>query len=102
MLSDIVILPEVLFPGRSATVTELAPYALDTVVSYWAFIVVGTLGALATWLLIVKGQYLASWFLTTARILGWLWIPLVPLGTVLGILILRSRSRATRERSATS
>lgn len=99
MLFDIVVLPDVLFPGQSATAAELTPYVLDTIVSYWAFIAVGALGALVTWLLILQGQYLARWFLTAAHILGWLWMPLLPIGTILGTAILTSRSRAKLEQS---
>jgi len=102
MFADIVVLPDVLFPGRRATLAELAPYVVDTVVSYWAVFVIGALGALAALLLILKGKYQATWFLTTARVLGWVWVPLFPLGTVLGILILRARSSAIRQLSEQS
>lgn len=94
MLFDLLSLPNAVFPGQDVSVRDLIPYMVETIDSYQSILGVGIVGAITAWLLILKGRYRASWFLSASRVFGWLWMPLIPVGTVLGVLLLRSRSKA--------
>ena len=93
MVLDIASLPDTVFAGRVFTVEEITPYIRDTVASYSLGAGVGVTGALIAWLLMLKGRFDASWFLLGNRVLGWLWMPFIPVGTAVGVLLLSARAQ---------
>ena len=101
MFYDLFTFPEALIESTSGDTELLQRYIAETVMSYRPGLGVGALGAIAAWLLILKGRYHAAWFLKTARVLAWVWMPLVPMGTVLGVLVLSARSAAISDESST-
>ena len=101
MLFDLFSLPDALFPDRDFTAEEIAPYLVETIDSYIPVLGVGIVGAIVAWLLILKGRYWATWFLNASRVFGWLWMPFIPVGTVLGALLLSSRAHAVESQDAT-
>ena len=94
LISDLAGLPRVFFPAGDWTIALLLPHVLETTVSYWGAFLLGAAGATVAALLIFSSRLDARWFVVSCRVVGWLWIPLVPIGTVLGILLLRARRRA--------
>ena len=94
LIGDLVSLPRVFFPDGGWTVAQLLPHVFETAASYWAAFVLGAVSAAAAALIMIRGRLRARWFLSVCRALGWLWIPLLPIGTVLGILLLYARRRA--------
>ena len=98
---DLLSLPNAVFPGQDVSAEDLIPYMVETIDSYRPFLGVGIIGAITAWLLILKGRYWAPWFLSASRVVGWLWMPLIPVGTVLGVLLLSSRSAAISPHGAT-
>ncbi len=73
---------------------------LETVASYGPYIGIGIIGAISTWLLILKGRYRTAWYLKTTRVLAWMWMAFIPVGTALGVLVLSARSAAIESRKA--
>lgn len=65
---------------------------LETIASYSFYIGAGIIAAILALLLILKGQYRATWYLRTSRVLAWIWLPFVPVGTLLGALVLSACS----------
>ena len=63
MFYDLFTLPEALLESAGGDTELLQQYIVETVVSYQPGIGIGALGAIATWLLILKGRFHASWFL---------------------------------------
>ena len=98
---DLLSLPDAIFPGQDVSAEDLVPYVAETIHSYRFIVGVGIIGALAAWLLILKGRYRAPWFLSVSRVIGWLWMPLVPVGTALGVLLLSARTAAISPRGGT-
>ena len=58
---------------------------------YRKFFGIGVLGAIAHLIVLKKRAVREQWFLTFSRVFGWTWIPLIPIGTILGILMLGAR-----------
>ncbi len=100
MLFDLFTFPDELVAG-AGDAKALTPFIEETIASYRPYFGTGVVGAIAAWLLILKGRYWADWFLKTSRIISWIWMPVVPVGTVLGILVLSARSVAIESRKAT-
>ena len=94
MVFDLATLPESLM-AQAADNTALAnQYVYETVASYGAWVGAGMVAAIVAWLLILRGKYTAAWFLRVSRVLAWSWLPLIPVGTTVGVLVLRARSAA--------
>lgn len=98
MISDLIGLPAIFFPDGGWTTGELFPHVIETVVSYWAAFVPGAIGATAAALLMISGRLRSAWFLGLCRVAGWLWLPLLPIGPLLGLMLLRARAHALRSR----
>lgn len=94
---DLMTLPDALIEPAAGDEALVRQYIAETVVSYGAWLGAGLLGGVTAWLLILKDGYRAGWFLTTSRVLAWLWMPLIPPGTLLGVLILSARAAAFEE-----
>ena len=67
-------------------------YVLETIASYLPLIGTGVLGAIVSYVICIRNVCRAPWFLTGARVLGWLWLPFLSAVIILGIMI----PRATR------
>jgi len=93
MMFEFMTLPAELLEQIVADREFAKSFVAETLESYrlWAFY--GIVAAIGAWALIARGWYRASWFLASSRVLAFLWLPLVPVGTLLGLLILRARSR---------
>lgn len=98
LLSDLYGLRNVVTSAMEDDPMLLAPFVEETVVSYNAVYVAGLLGALLIFVLITRARYHDSWFLWGTRISSWLWMPLIPIGTLIGVVLLRSARRAAEER----
>ena len=94
MVFDLATLPESLMAQAADDTALVDQYVFETVASYGAWIGAGLAAALVAWLLILRGKYTASWFLRVSRVLAWSWLPLVPVGTLVGVLVLRARAAA--------
>ena len=57
-------------------------------------LLVGLIGGLLAWIALARLGYHEAWFLRANRIYGWFWIPLIPVGTVMGVALLVARRRA--------
>ena len=88
MFLDLFAIPDALFPGREFTAEEIAPFISETIASYGPLLGLGVAGAVVTWLLLIRGYYRAAWFLKASRVFAWLWVPLIPVGPVIGVLLL--------------
>ncbi len=98
MVFDLATLPESLMAQAADDTALVNQYIYETVVSYGAWVGAGMVAAIVAWLLILKGNYRSAWFLTVSRVLAWSWLPLIPVGTIVGVLVLRARAVAIRER----
>lgn len=96
MVFDLATLPESLMT-QAADTAAVNQYIYETVVSYGAWVGAGMVAAIVAWLLILKGEYTAGWFLRVSRVLAWSWLPLIPAGTIVGVLVLSARAAATAE-----
>ena len=94
MVFDLATLPESLMAQAADDTTLVNRYVFETVASYGAWVGAGLAAAFVAWVLIVKGKYKDVWFLTISRVLAWLWLPLVPVGTIAGVLVLSARAAA--------
>jgi len=97
MMYDIFMLPATLIEQAGGDTARVQQYVLETALSYGAWIASGVIGAILTWLLILKDGYRATWFLATSRVIAWIWMPLFPIGTGLGLLVLRARAAAVTD-----
>ena len=66
---------------------SLFPYVLETIASYQAVIWAGLVGAVVAAVLHFRKLVRASWFLTGARTLAWLWLLLLPITAVVAIAL---------------
>jgi len=96
---DLATLPHELIEQAAGDTTLIQQFILETVLSYRSWIGAGVVGAIVAWLLILKEGCRASWFLATSRVLAWSWMPLAPVGTILGVLVLSARSAAIADAS---
>ena len=100
LLADLMVLPGVFFPDGDWSFAGLSPYAIETIVGYWPVFLLAAVGAMLSALLMVTAGYRGAWFLGICRVLGWLWLPLLPIGPVLGAILLRARIFALRGSNA--
>ncbi len=70
----------------------------ETLVSYRPWFLAGFVGGFVGWLLILKAWCRDAWFMATSRVLAWIWLPLIPVGTVIGALLLSARRKAVNEK----
>jgi len=91
MLVDMFSLVNVVLPTMGPGSSSLTPYIRETFESYLPTLGVGVAGAVASWIIYRKSDFQASWYLRGARILGWLWVTVVPVGVLLGIGMLGAR-----------
>ncbi len=77
----------------------LIPYIRETFVSYQPLLGVGVIGAIVSYVIYVKKIFRASWYLKGTRVVGWLWLPFVPIGTIIGIVLLGARKAAIESQS---
>lgn len=90
MMRDVFTLPpELVTPDSDPELVR--NYIAETIQSYRQALGIGILGAIATWLIISRAELDDTAFLTTARVLAWLWLPFIPIGTLIGIVILGAR-----------
>lgn len=94
MMYDIFTLPPALTEQIGGDTVRDQQYVLETVLSYLAWVTAGIVGAIVAWLLILKNRYRAPWYLRTSRVIAWSWMLLFPIGTGLGVLVLRARAAA--------
>lgn len=97
LVFDLATLPESLMAQAADDTAFVNPYIHETVASYGAWFGAGMVAAMVAWLLILKGAYRATWFLRVSRVLAWSWLPLIPVGTIVGLLVLRARTGAIAE-----
>lgn len=88
LLADLLVLPRVFARQIEGDWLRLWPYAAETLVGWWPLLALGLPAAgLAVWLLWTS-RYDVAWFRRTTRVIGWLWLPLVPIGPVVGAALL--------------
>ena len=102
MLFEFFTLPEELLRQFTADADSIRRYVVETFASWQPFPFVGLVGAVLGWLLIWNGRCRDAWFLTASLPLACLWLPLIPVGTVIGTLVLLARARAIREQAPNS
>ncbi len=100
LIWDLLVLPRVFYPDGDWSVAGLLPYALETVIGYWPILLLCAIGVSMAALLMVSARFRARWFLTSCRILGWLWMPFLPVGPVFGAMLLFARAHAVRSAGA--
>ncbi len=96
MVFEFVTLPDELFRQFTADTQAIQRYVVETGASWQPLPFVGVVGAVAGWLVILNGRCRDAWFLATSRVIAWLWLPVIPVGTVIGVLVLFARRRAIR------
>jgi len=94
LVFDLATLPRSLVEQGASDNALINQYIYETVASYGAWLGAGMAAAIVTWLLILKRKYTASWFLRVSRVLAWSWLPLIPVGTIVGALVLSARAAA--------
>ena len=98
MFYDLFTLPDALFEQAGDDTQVIVDAIVDTIASYRPITGAGIVAAFVTWLLILKGRYASSWFLVPARVFAWMWMPLIPVGTIVGVLVLSARSAVLKDR----
>ena len=99
LVADLLVLPRVFYPDGNWTIAGLLPYALETGIGYWPVFLLAAIGVAVSALLLTRGSYRATWYLHVCRILGWVWMPLLPIGPAFGAVLLRSRLHVLRSES---
>ena len=94
MLVDMYSLVHVMTPAMEEDSSLLVPYIRETFDSYRRVLGIGIVGAVVSYLIYLKSDFRASWYLKGTRILGWLWLPLIPIGTLIGVVLLGARKAA--------
>ena len=102
MFFEFFTLPDELLQQFTADTETTRQFIVETIESWQPWPFVGFVSAVVGWLLILNGRCRDAWFLAVSRVLAWLWLPLIPVGTVIGALILISRAKAIRERASDS
>lgn len=87
-------LVNVVTPEMEQDSSLLVPYIRETFESYWPALGVGVIGAVVSCIVCLKSDFRASWYLRGTHILGWLWLPFIPIGTLIGIVLLGARKSA--------
>jgi hypothetical protein len=67
---------------------SLLPYIQETIASYQAVLWAGLVGAAVYGGIYFRKLVSARWFLTGARMLAWLWFLLIPVGTLVGVVLI--------------
>ena len=97
MLFEFFTLPAELLQQFTADTETTQRYLVETFASWQPWPFVGLVGAVVGWLLILNGRCRDGWFLTASLVLACIWLPLIPVGTVIGTLILFARAKAIRK-----
>jgi len=100
LVVDIVTLPDSLIEQAAGETALVNQYLVETIESYRWWLPAGAVGGIVAWLLILKGRYRADWFLKTSRVLAWIWMPLIPAGTAIGVLVLSARAAAIADKES--
>jgi len=90
-------LPDELLRQFTANTEATQRYLVETFSSWQPWPFLGFVGALVSWLLILNGRCRDAWFLAISRVLAWIWLPVIPVGTLIGALVLIARTKAIRE-----
>ncbi len=101
LLADLASLVNIITPEMEQDSTLLTPYIAETFKSYLPLLGVGIIGAVTDFILLSKVKYWASWFLKESRVIGWLWLLFVPIGTIIGVVLLGARREAIKTLAAT-
>jgi hypothetical protein len=88
LLADLFSLVNIITPKMEEDPSLLVPYIRETLVSYEPLIGIGVVGAIVTYAIYFNKACRARWFVKGTRVLGWLWLPFIPIGTVIGIVLL--------------
>lgn len=102
MVFEFFTLPEELLRQFTADTETTRRYMVETFASWQPWPFVGLVGAVVAWLLILNGRCRDTWFLTASFVLACIWLPLIPVGTIIGALILFARAKAIREQASDS
>ena len=100
MLFEFFTLPAELLQQFTADTESTRRYLVETFASWQPWPFVGLVGAVVAWLLILNGRCRDGWFLTASLVLACIWLPLIPIGTVVGAMVLFARAKAIRESAA--
>lgn len=76
---------------------SLIPFIEETFDSYRPALGIGVVGAIVSCVIYLKSEFRAPWYLRGTRILGWIWLPFLPVGTVIGIALLALRKSAIED-----
>jgi len=88
VLADLLVLPRVFAREIEGDWIRVWPYVAETLPGWWPVLALGLASAsLAGWLLWTS-RFGAAWFRTATRVIGWLWLPLLPVGPVVGAALL--------------
>ena len=96
MLFEFFTLPDELLEQFTADTESTERYIAETFASWQPWPFLGFVGAIVGWLLILNGRCRDAWFLAASRVLAWVWLPVFPVGTVIGALVLNARGKAVR------
>lgn len=88
LVADLLSLRNVVTPEMGEGSRVLVRYVQETVASYQAVLWTGFIGALAWYLIYLRQIFRARWYLTGTRVLGWMWLLLLPIGTGVGIVLI--------------
>ncbi len=97
MLFEFFMLPEELLRQFTADAETTQRYLVETFASWQPLPFVGLVGAVLAGLLIWNGRCRDAWFLVASLVLACMWLPLIPIGTLIGALLLVARARAVRK-----
>ena len=97
---DLFSLTYIITPEMEQDPSLLHPYIRETVNSYRFAFGIGILGSIATYLIYLKSNFREQWFLRCTRVLAWLWLPFIPIGTIIGIVLLGARKDAVESQAA--
>lgn len=98
---DLASLVNIVAPQMEQDPSHLTQYIRETFESYGPTIGTGLLGAVATYAVYLKSAFRATWFLRGTKILAWLWLPLIPIGTLIGIVLLGASREEVEDPVAT-
>ena len=87
-------LVNVITPEIEKDSSLLLPYIRETAASYRPALGIGIIGSIVSLFVYLKTDFRAPWYLKGTQIIGWLWLPLVPVGTLIGIVLLGARKSA--------